>query len=215
MPDRAEAPPPGRVSGRSAAEAEGSPRGGSVAGARPRNGDPVSGIAVARSSRPPSGDNTVIVGGHYPYNPYGYYRYGYPYGYYPYGYYPYYPWAFGFGVGFGYGGFGFGYGGWGHGPWYGYPVYGYPAYGYPGVYVPTSEFPGGVRIRVAPSDAIVYVDGYYAGEVDDFDNTFQSLRLDPGSHKIEVRKDGYEPLNFEVRIQPDQTVTYKGKLKKF
>ena len=26
--------------------------------------------------------------------------------------------------------------------------------------------------------------------------------------------DGYEPLTFEVRIQPDRTVTYTGDLKK-
>jgi hypothetical protein len=209
---RAEAPPPERVSGRAAGEADASSSDGSVAGARPRHGDRVTGTAVTRSSRPPSGGNTIIVGDHYPYHSYGYY--------------PYYPWGYGIGLGFGYGAFGFGYGGLGYDSWYGYPAYGYPAYGYPaygypaygygypGVYAPASGFPGGLRIRVAPSDATVYVDGYYAGEVDDFDNTFQRLRLDPGTHRIEVRKDGYEPLNFEVRVQPDQTVTYKGKLKK-
>jgi len=133
---------------------------------------------------------------------------------------PFYPWGYaGFGLGYGYGGFGFGYGSWGsyYDPWYGYPAYGYPAYpfyGYPGVYVPTSAVDGGVRIKVSPSDATVSVDGYYAGVVDDFDNRFQRLRLDPGPHRIEIRKEGYEPLSFEIQIAPDRTVTYTGELKK-
>jgi hypothetical protein len=66
---------------------------------------------------------------------------------------------------------------------------------------------------VKPSDAEVFVDGYYAGIVDEFDNVFQRLRLDSGPHRIEIRKDGYEPLSFEVRILPDHTTTYRGELR--
>ncbi|MGC4084121.1 MAG: PEGA domain-containing protein [Vicinamibacterales bacterium] len=50
--------------------------------------------------------------------------------------------------------------------------------------------------------------------MDDYDGAFQRLRLEPGPHRIEIRLDGYEPLSFEIRIQPDRTVTYKGELQK-
>jgi hypothetical protein len=150
----------------------------------------------------------LIVNGYYPYYPY---------------YYPYYPWGYGgLGFGYGYGGFGFGvgfgYGGWGgygsyYDPWYGYPAYGYPAYSYPGVYAPIGV-DSGVRLKVSPNDATVAVDGYYAGQVDDFDNAFQKLRLEPGPHRIEIHKEGYEPLSFDVRVLPDHTVTFTGEMKK-
>ena len=51
------------------------------------------------------------------------------------------------------------------------------------------------------------MDGYYAGAVDDFDGTFQKLKLEPGPHRIEIRLEGYETLSFEVRILPDKTLT--------
>ena len=43
---------------------------------------------------------------------------------------------------------------------------------------------------------------------------FQRLHVDSGPHRIEISADGYEPLTFEVRSEPDRTVTYKGELKK-
>jgi hypothetical protein len=66
---------------------------------------------------------------------------------------------------------------------------------------------GAVRLKIKPRDAQVFVDGYFAGEVDDFDGVFQSLRLAPGGHKIEVRMPGFQPLTFDIHIQPDRTLT--------
>lgn len=108
------------------------------------------------------------------------------------------PWDWGYG-GFGFGGY---YGGW-YDPWYGPPVYG-----------DAGEVAGAVRLKVKPRDAQVYVDGYFAGQVDQYDGVFQRLRVEPGPHRIEVKADGYEPLMFEIRALPDQTVTYKGDLKR-
>lgn len=71
---------------------------------------------------------------------------------------------------------------------------------------------GGVRLRVDHRDAEVYVDGYYAGVVDDFDGMWQQLRLDDGGYRVEIRKRGYETLVFDVRIQPGRTITYRGEL---
>ena len=46
-------------------------------------------------------------------------------------------------------------------------------YGYP---------TGELRLQVQPRDAQVFIDGSYAGTVDDFDGTFQSLRLEEGEY---------------------------------
>jgi len=157
--------------------------------ARPRDsGEPV-GTAVPRGTtpRPPSGGVGIYVPGGY-YGPYGYgYRYFDPWGY-------------------GAGGYGF-YGGF-YDPWYG----GYPADPQGGV--STSNDEGKLRLKIKPREAEVYVDGYYVGQVDDFDGIFQRLHLDSGPHRIEVRAPGYESLSFDVRITPDHTTTYEGELKK-
>jgi hypothetical protein len=114
----------------------------------------------------------------------------------------YYPWGYGgLGIGSYYGGY--------YDPWYYDPWY----YGsYPPSYYSRYET-GALRLKVKPREAEVYVDGYYAGRVDDFDGIFQRLRIEPGPHRIEIRADGFEPLVFEVRILPDHTISYEGELK--
>jgi hypothetical protein len=66
---------------------------------------------------------------------------------------------------------------------------------------------GRVRLKMRPRHAEVYVDGHYAGLVDDFDGTFQSLRLPAGGHKIEIHLQGYEDLEIDVHVQPGRTLT--------
>ena len=72
---------------------------------------------------------------------------------------------------------------------------------------------GGLRLKVKPREAQVIVNGYYAGVVDEFDGVFQSLRLAPGGHKIEVRMTGFETLTFDVHVQPDHTLTLTEMMK--
>ncbi len=50
--------------------------------------------------------------------------------------------------------------------------------------------------------------------VDSFDGTFQRLGIEGGGHRIELKAEGYEPLQFEVLITPGETVTYKGEMKR-
>ena len=91
--------------------------------------------------------------------------------------------------------------------WYGAP-YGYPGYyGYPGGYY----FGGGssLRIEVKPNHAEVYVDGYYAGVVDDFDGVFQSLDLAPGEHTLELYLPGYRSVQQKIYLQPRNTFKVK------
>jgi hypothetical protein len=103
---------------------------------------------------------------------------------------------------------GFGGLGWGYGSPYGPYGYGYPSYrnGYP-------EDQGGIRLQMNPKQAQVTVDGYFVGEVDDFDGISQRLALEAGPHKIEITADGYEPFTLEVNILREQTIKYKGALR--
>ncbi|MFN7985806.1 MAG: PEGA domain-containing protein, partial [Vicinamibacterales bacterium] len=108
-----------------------------------------------------------------------------------------YPWGWG---GLGLGGY-YGY----YDPWmWGDP---YPAYSY-------YDHDGSLKLKVTPRQAEVYVDGYFAGAVDDYDGIFQQLRINPGPHRIEIRLDGYETLTFDVRIEPGRTITYKGEMRR-
>jgi hypothetical protein len=73
-------------------------------------------------------------------------------------------------------------------PWYPYPFAGYPPYGFYG------EPTGSVRLQVSPRDAEVFVDGYYAGIVDDFDGLFQRLNVRPGPHEIVLYHEKYRAI---------------------
>ena len=188
-------------------------------GSRPNTEGQATGRAVPRQGRPPAvGGNDRFV---YP----GYYYGGYPY-YGSLGFYNYPYWGLSYGWRMGglfYNPFWWGYG-------YGYPAiawdpyldYGLGPYGYGGGYyggyaAPEGGAPwlrGSLKLKVKPKEAEVYVDGYFAGQVDSFDGAFQDLDIEPGTHKVEIRAEGYEPITFEVRIIPRETVTYKGEMKK-
>lgn len=108
--------------------------------------------------------------------------------------------------------YGYGYG-W---MWGGYqsclygPCFGY--YGYGSMAVSPTIARGSLRLKVTPTHAQVYVDGYYMGTVDQFDGAFQGLSLSSGPHHISVRLDGFETAAFDVNIDPRDTVTYRGEL---
>jgi hypothetical protein len=140
--------------------------------------------------------STVFVGGYYYPNLYRTslsFGYGYP----------------GFGVSIGFGGY--------YGPYYagyyrpyaGYygPYYGGPYYGGPYPYYPYGAYDvsGDVRTQVMPRQTEVFIDGYYAGTVDDFDGTFQRLHIEPGDHDVELYLPGHRPYQVSVYVQPGRT----------
>lgn len=67
-----------------------------------------------------------------------------------------------------------------------------------------------LRIDVEPTDAQVFVDGYYAGVVDDFDGIFQRLRLEPGGRTITIFREGYRTEERRLYLSPgtDQRVRF-------
>lgn len=102
--------------------------------------------------------------------------------------------------------------GWSVNLYFGRPYRDYPGYYGRGNYGYFDIYPGlaygSLRIVDAPRDAQVFVDGYYAGVVDDYDGVFQRLNLEPGGHQIEIDVyPGVPPMDFDVYIEPGRTVT--------
>lgn len=164
----------------------GGPPPGGGGGGRPGGaGAPVYGGRPVYGSRPVYG-RPVYGGGYYPY--YARRYYGYPYAYGWYGYPSFYA---GWGVGFGWG--------WPYGgayPYY-YPYAPYAAGGY--------DASASLRLDVTPKEAEVYVDGYMVGSVDDFDGTFQRLRLPPGAHELTLYRDGFKTVHQSLRLASGST----------
>src|SRR5581483_5048447 len=71
-----------------------------------------------------------------------------------------------------------------------------------------------VRLEVKPKEAEVYVDGFYAGIVDDFDGVFQRLHVPPGPHEITLYLDGYRTVTQQVRLSADKTFKVKYTMEK-
>ena len=84
-------------------------------------------------------------------------------------------------------------------PWWTRPVYPYP-------YFPVYDLRARVRVMAKPNDAAVYVDGFYAGISDDFDNAFQSLPLSPGGHEITLYLEGYRTVRWRLYLRPGSTL---------
>ena len=70
----------------------------------------------------------------------------------------------------------------------------------------------GVRIQVEPKTAGVYVDGVYAGVVDDFDGYFQRLVVSPGGHEVTIHQKGYHSIVRKLYAQPRTTTNIKAKM---
>ena len=87
-------------------------------------------------------------------------------------------------------------------PWYGW---GYPYGWYPPPYAYGRYGDSSLRLQVEPRETEVFIDGYYAGTVDDFDGFFQRLRLEPGEHEIQLYLAGHRTMRQKVYLQPTGT----------
>ena len=95
------------------------------------------------------------------------------------------------------------------------PVYGYGAPRSEVLITPGTTAYGGVALEITPYDADVFVDGQYAGKVQDFDGTTQPLTLAAGTHRIEIQAPGYQPMTVDVGIQAGQVIPYRGDLQQY
>ena len=113
----------------------------------------------------------------------------------------------------------------------GYPYYRSPDYPYYPYYEPYPSYPfyrsyapypyspsdrglsdaygpnASLQLRVLPRNAEVFIDGFYAGTVDDFDGSYEgrALRVDAGNHTVEVFLPGHHILTQKIHLQPDRT----------
>jgi hypothetical protein len=85
------------------------------------------------------------------------------------------------------------------------PPYPYYGAGY-------ARYESDLRVIVKPSNASVFVDGYFAGEVDDFDGVFQRLHLEPGTHEIVVYLAGHRSIRERLYFSPNSTRKVSGTL---
>ena len=89
-------------------------------------------------------------------------------------------------------------------PWY-WGAWGpYGPYGYY-YYDPRPQ----LRVKVEPEepgdDAAVYVDGAYAGVVDDFDGVDQGIGFSEGPHTVVVFMEGYRTAKFTAHLREGET----------
>jgi hypothetical protein len=95
-------------------------------------------------------------------------------------------------------------GGYFYDPFFG-PYPWWPRTAYPYWYFPAYDYHAEVRLRLKPKEAeraAVYVDGFYAGIVDDFNGVFQSLAVTPGGHSIVLYLEGYRTVHHNLYLRP-------------
>lgn len=94
-------------------------------------------------------------------------------------------------------------------PWWPRAIYPY--------YYPVYDNRAELKLRLAPDEsrqAAVYVDGFFAGVVDDFDGTFQSLPLPPGGHSVVLYLEGYRTAHHNIYLRPGSTFTIRDTLER-
>jgi PEGA domain-containing protein len=69
-----------------------------------------------------------------------------------------------------------------------------------------------VRLQITPRQAAVYVDGYFAGQVDQYDGIFQRLHVTPGQHELVIYLAGYRSLHEQLYLGPNATRKISGKM---
>jgi hypothetical protein len=87
------------------------------------------------------------------------------------------------------------------------PFWGPGPYPYSAAYPDGACLSGRVRVLATPTEADVYVDGFYAGLVDDFDGALQRLPITPGDHAITLYLEGYRTVTRHIAVTADSTVT--------
>ena len=90
-------------------------------------------------------------------------------------------------------------------PWWGPALYPYP-------YYPAFESRAVLRVLATPTTAGVYVDGFYAGIVDDFNGFFEGLPLTPGGHEVVLYLPGYQTSHQRLYMAPGTTFKLRATL---
>jgi len=80
--------------------------------------------------------------------------------------------------------------------------------------LPTKDATCELKIAATPVRAAVFVDGQYAGHVDEFDGVGKAMLLTPGQHRVHIALPGYLPFDTMVDLRPQQKLKIQTDLKK-
>ena len=80
--------------------------------------------------------------------------------------------------------------------------------------LPTKDATGEIKIAATPSRAVVFVDGQYAGHVDEFNGVGKAMLLTPGQHRLRIALPGYLPFDTMVDLRPQQKLKIQTDLVK-
>ncbi len=80
--------------------------------------------------------------------------------------------------------------------------------------LPTKDATSELKIAATPSRAAVFVDGQYAGYVDQFDGVGKAMLLTPGQHHLRIALPGYLPFDTMVDLRAQQKLKIQTDLVK-
>jgi PEGA domain len=75
-----------------------------------------------------------------------------------------------------------------------------------------SAVTGEIKLEVTPERAAVFVDGHFAGTVNQFRGAGRAMLIAPGSHHIKIGLVGYQPFETDVSLLANQKITIKTDL---
>lgn len=70
------------------------------------------------------------------------------------------------------------------------------------------------RLLVVPKEAAVYVDGNFAGKVEEFDGFMERLDLPTGGHELTFYLEGYRTVREKLHFEPGATYKIKVRMEK-
>lgn len=79
---------------------------------------------------------------------------------------------------------------------------------------PSKDATGELKISATPERAAVFVDGQFAGHVDEFDGAGKAMLLTPGQHRVRLALPGYLPFETTVDLRPHQKLKIETALVK-
>jgi hypothetical protein len=71
---------------------------------------------------------------------------------------------------------------------------------------------GEIKLEVTPERAAVFVDGHFAGTVNQFRGAGRAMLVAPGNHHIKIDLVGYRPFETDVTLLAKQKITVKTDL---
>jgi hypothetical protein len=75
-----------------------------------------------------------------------------------------------------------------------------------------SAVTGEIKLEVTPERAAVFVDGHFAGTVNQFRGAGRAMLIAPGNHHIKIGLVGYQPFETDVTLLAKQKITVKTDL---